>query len=71
LDQDNQLINPTKAVKRSRSQGLNKDLQVEQKPDPPTTKKHDAMVAKTRALQTKKMAQKVEVGNEDHVRAIK
>jgi len=29
LDQDNQLINPTKMVKRARSQGLNKDLVTE------------------------------------------
>ena len=71
LDYDNQLINPTKMIKRARSAALNKDLVTEQRPDPSTTKKHDAMVALRRKNQTKKIETKVETRNEDHVRAIK
>ena len=58
-------------IKRSRSAAINKDLHFDQKPDPPATKKHDAMVAMTRKNQNKKMTEKVNEMNEENIRAIK
>jgi hypothetical protein len=46
MDADNQLINPTKKPRKSRSAAtLNRDLATEEKYNPPTTKKHEALVA--------------------------
>lgn len=47
MDAENQIINPTKR-KRARSHTLNRDLAEIQKINPPTTKKHEAMVAMRR-----------------------
>ena len=71
MDDDNQIINPTKKPRRARSQKLNRDLSEEQKINPPTTKKHEAMVAMRRETQTTKIQKKIEGQAEDHVRAIK
>ena len=59
MDNDNQLINPTKKQKRrARSTSLNKDLAVSPVRNPPTTKKHEALVAMRRQNQTKKIDEK-------------
>ena len=71
MDDDNQIINPTKKGRRARSQKLNADLAEEQKINPPTTKKHEARVALRRETQTGKIQKKIEGQAEDHVRAIK
>ena len=72
LDHDNQLINPTKArKKRATSARLNLDLMQEQKINPPTTKKHEALVALRREHQNKKLNDEKEQMMEDEVRAYK
>jgi hypothetical protein len=49
MDNDNQLINPTRKPRRkARSTTMNKDLMVEPVRNPPTTKKHEALVAMRR-----------------------
>ena len=45
LDADNQIINPTKKCKRAKSATLNKDLYQTETVNPPSTKKHEALVA--------------------------
>lgn len=70
MDAENQIINPTMR-KRARSHTLNRDLVEVQKINPPTTKKHEAMVAMRRQMQTEKLTKKAEVSNEDQVRVIK
>lgn len=44
LDQENQIINPTMRKKRARSAKLNRDLLEGPVHNPPTTKKHQALV---------------------------
>lgn len=58
LDEENQLINPTKKAKRSRSAGLNRDIFDAPVKNPPTTKKHDALVALRRSTQNQKLTAK-------------
>jgi hypothetical protein len=70
MDAENQIINPT-MKKRARSYSLNRDLADIQKINPPTTKKHEAMVAMRRQLQTEKLTKKTEVAHENQVRAVK
>jgi len=62
MDAENQIINPTMR-KRARSHALNRDLVEIQKINPPTTKKHEAMVAMRRERQTEKLTKKAEVSN--------
>mmetsp|Transcript_9389 Transcript_9389/g.14315 ORF Transcript_9389/g.14315 Transcript_9389/m.14315 type:complete len:545 (+) Transcript_9389:1809-3443(+) len=74
LDNDNQLINPTKTKlkrRRSASARLNLDLLTEAKPNPPTTKKHEAMVALRRSHQNKKLTDQADRQNDDIERAFK
>lgn len=74
LDADNQLICPTqkkRAGSAKAKSGLNKDLFTKQVPAPPTTKKHEAMVALRRQEQTKRIEEKVRSQSEAFVRKIK
>jgi hypothetical protein len=61
MDNDNQLINPTRRARKARSASLNKDLVEEPVRNPPTTKKHEALVAMRREKQTKKIEEKFTV----------
>lgn len=70
MDQDNQFIRPTK--KRARSaRTLNRDIFEKPLCNPPSTKKHEAMVALRRTQQTKKLEDKIVKQNEEQVREIK
>lgn len=63
LDTDNQLICPTQKKRggsaKTRKGGLNSDLLTKPVPAPPTTKKHEALVALRRQEQTKRIEEKV------------
>ena len=59
MDAENQIINPTKK-KRARSAKLNLDLAEPPAYNPPTTKKHEALVALRRQTQTEKLQQQAE-----------
>lgn len=51
---------------------MNRDLDNSpEKPNPPTTKKHEALVALRRATQTQKINDKMSKQQEEHVRTIK
>lgn len=76
MNQDNQLINPTMRKRRfarstSAGHGLNSDLHQKAVPVPPSTKKHDALVALRRQMQTEKIEGKVNKQGENFVRGIK
>ena len=75
MDQDNQLINPTKKCLKKRCKSAknpNRDLSASpERPNPPTTKKHEALVAMRRATQTQKINEKIDKQEEEHYRAIK
>lgn len=70
LDDENQTINPT-MKKRSQSVKFNIDLEEANKINPPTTKKHEALVALRRQTQTEKIHKKIEDQNEAQLRLIK
>jgi len=55
LDEDNQLINPTKKKKRPASHKLNSDLVQAPVANPPSTKKHEALVKLRRESQNTKL----------------
>lgn len=71
LDEDNQKIKPTKKMSKSRSQTFNKDIFEPPTVNPPSTKKHDALVALRRENQNKKIVDKMNKKQEDKVRAVK
>jgi len=69
MDEDNQIINPTKKLRAS-SARINLDLE-EKVSNPPTTKKHEAMVKLRREAQNKKLNDEMAKVTEEHMRAIK
>ena len=58
LDHDNQVINPTMRKRRARSAGLNRDILNGPVNNPPTTKKHQALVEMRRQTAGKKVNDK-------------
>jgi hypothetical protein len=58
LDDENQLINPTMKKRAGSVRALNADLEAPM--NPPTTKKHEALVAMRREAQTLKNHTKIE-----------
>ena len=69
MDEDNQNINPTK--RRARSVKINRDIFEAPVHNPPTTKKHDAMVEVRRKKQQEKLEAKISEQREKFVRDIK
>lgn len=71
LDQENQIINPTMRKRRARSANLNRDLLDGPVNNPPTTKKHQALVELRRRTASKKLAAKQDDYASDYVRGVK
>lgn len=74
MNTDNQNINPTmrkRRFARSTSAKLNPDLFAKPVVVPPSTKKHDALVALRRQMQNEKIDEKVQKQSENFVRNIK
>lgn len=74
MDAENQKICPTQKKKKrsySATKKLNMDLLHKPVPAPPSTKKHEALVALRRKEQTLKIEEKVRAQSENFVRNIK
>ena len=71
MDAENQVINPTMRQRRARSAKLNRDLLEGPVSNPPTTKKHQAMVEHRRQTAKKKLDYKKDNYTADYVRGVK